>query len=356
MRPTSSDNRSTHSRFRNPRWLTVTGALVAGMLLVTAAGCSKGNASGAESPSGSESASATATSTSSASTPPRVITSLDDIHVSGDFNQTPTVTADWPLKVDETMSKVLINGTGAAVASDSTVEINYLGIDATTGKTFDSSFSRGSTTSFSLAQVISGFSKGLDGKHVGDRVLLAITGADGYDSAGGSTQAGISVGDTLVFVVDIDSVQLTQPSGETVTPPAGLPAVGGDINNPTISFPADAKAPSDLVIQPLIKGTGKKVSAGDTITVNNLGVEWGNGRVISTTYNNGNPSPVSGALSSTLEGWQKGLVDQTVGSRVLLIVPGSMAYPNGNSTPSVSAGTTLVFVVDILFTQPASAS
>ncbi len=351
MRLNSSRKLSTNSHSRNSRLLAVTGVLLVPVLLVGATGCGKGKASGA---STSASPTSTATSTASASVPPRVITSLDDITVTGGAGETPTVTADWPLKVNDTMSKVLIDGTGAQLSSDSTVEINYVGIDARTGATFDSSFSRGSTTSFGLSQVIAGFSKGLNGKHVGDRVLLAISGADGYDSAGGASSAGIEVGDTLVFVVDVVSVQLTEPSGATVTPPGGLPTVSGDINNPSISFPADAKEPTSLVIQPLITGTGKKVAAGDTVTVNYLGVEWGNGRVVGTTFADGKPTPQSGALTATMEGWQKGLVDQTVGSRVLLVVPGSMAYPAGNATPSIAAGTTLVYVVDILFTQTAA--
>ncbi|SER63788.1 peptidylprolyl isomerase [Propionibacterium cyclohexanicum] len=323
------------------------------VVLIAAAGCSKNSSARAQA-TASPSSTATASSTASASVAPRIISSLDAITVSGAPGAAPTVSAEWPLAVKETMSKVITPGTGAVVTSSSTVEVNYLGIDARTGATFDSSFSRGKTTSFGLSQVIAGFSKGLDGKHVGDRVLLAVSGPDGYDSAGGAASAGINVGDTLVFVVDIVSVQLTQPAGSPVTPPAGLPTVSGDINNPAISFPPDAKEPTDLVVQPLIAGTGKKVSAGDTVTVNYLGVEWGSGRVIGTTYADGKPAPQTGALTGTIEGWQKGLVNQTVGSRVLLVVPGSLAYPAGNATPSIAPGKTLVFVVDILFTQPAS--
>jgi peptidylprolyl isomerase len=47
-------------------------------------------------------------------------------------------------------------------------------------------------------------------------------------------------------------------------------------------------------------------------------------------------------------------VGQTVGSRVMLIVPPAMAYPDGNATPSIAKNETLVYVVDILFAAPAS--
>ena len=47
----------------------------------------------------------------------------------------------------------------------------------------------------------------------------------------------------------------------------------------------------------------------------------------------------------------KGLTGQTVGSRVLLVIPPADGYPDGNPTPSVAPDETLVMVVDLLFTQ-----
>ncbi len=48
----------------------------------------------------------------------------------------------------------------------------------------------------------------------------------------------------------------------------------------------------------------------------------------------------------------KGLTGQTVGSRVLLIVPPADGYPDGNASPKIEKGTTLVLVVDLLFAAP----
>jgi peptidylprolyl isomerase len=47
----------------------------------------------------------------------------------------------------------------------------------------------------------------------------------------------------------------------------------------------------------------------------------------------------------------KGLEGQTVGSRVLLVISPADGYPDGNATPSIKPGETLVMVVDLLFTQ-----
>ena len=45
---------------------------------------------------------------------------------------------------------------------------------------------------------------------------------------------------------------------------------------------------------------------------------------------------------------QKGLVGQTVGSRVLLVIPPADGYPDGNDQPKIEKGQTLVMVVDLL--------
>jgi peptidylprolyl isomerase len=102
--------------------------------------------------------------------------------------------------------KTLIKGTGAPIAKGQEVVTQYVGVLWRTGKTFDSSWTRGAPFGFQLdatpAQIIPGWDKGLVGVPVGSRVLLVIPPADGYGKSGNSS-AGIKGTDTLVFVVDI---------------------------------------------------------------------------------------------------------------------------------------------------------
>ncbi|MEW3744876.1 hypothetical protein QOZ75_29820, partial [Pseudomonas aeruginosa] len=72
-----------------------------------------------------------------------------------------------------------------------------------------------------------------------------------YDASGGNEQAGIQVGDTLIFVVDVVGVPLTGPEGEAVSPKKGLPTVSGPKDKPSISVPK-SKPLTELVVQPLI--------------------------------------------------------------------------------------------------------
>ncbi len=253
-----------------------------------------------------------------------------------------------PWAIDKSQARVILPGTGAEITTSSMVEINYHGVDGRTGKVFDESYTAGKTVAFPLTGVIPGFATTLKGQKVGSRVLLAITGPDGYDQSGGAPDVGIEVGDTLLFVVDIVSATLPGPVGTPVTPAAGLPTVSGELAKPEVSVNSKATPPSSLVVQPLITGAGRKLTETDAIQVNYVEVAWSTGQVVKQTYGY---QPVTGSFDTAVPGWKKGLVGQTVGSRVMLIVPPADAYPTGNRKIGVKEGETMVYVVDILFAQ-----
>ncbi|MEU3605035.1 FKBP-type peptidyl-prolyl cis-trans isomerase [Streptomyces sp. NPDC035033] len=105
--------------------------------------------------------------------------------------------ADAPTKL---VSNYVIEGKGEAVKSTDTLTVQYQGVLWKDGKKFDSSYDRGAPATFQLAGVIPGWSKGLEGKKVGSRVLLVVPPADGY---GDQAQGPIPAKSTLVFTVDI---------------------------------------------------------------------------------------------------------------------------------------------------------
>jgi peptidylprolyl isomerase len=315
-------------------------------------------ACGEDEPSSTASTSAAPSSSPTPSTPstpsptpspkPKVAasTNLDKVKVTGAYGKAPKVTVKAPWAIDKTRSKVLkANQSGATILAGQTIEVNYAGYNGRTGKKFDDSYSRGATAAFNIDQVVPGFKKGLVGQHQGSRVLMAMPGPDGYDASGGNPQADIQVGDTLIFVVDVVTVQLTGPAGSKVTPKPGLPTVTDNEGNPEITIPK-SDPPAKLQIQPLIKGTGRKVGAEDTVTIDYKWATWSDGKVVEQTYDS---KPADSPLSSLLPGIVKGLTGQTVGSRVLLVIPPAEGYPEGNESPKINKGETLVFVVDVLF-------
>ena len=138
---------------------------------------------------------------------------------------------------------------------------------------------------------------------------------------------------------------LDRPEGETVSPPAGLPTVkDNDKGIPEISVEG-AAAPTALVSQDLIKGNGPEVKESDTLTVNYVGATLTDGKVFDSSFDRGEKATFP--LTGVIQGWTQGLTGKTVGSRVLLVIPKALAYPDATAASGQPEGD-LVFVVDIL--------
>jgi peptidylprolyl isomerase len=102
----------------------------------------------------------------------------------------------------ELVAQYVIEGDGEELSADSTVLVQYKGVQWSNGKEFDSTYGRKALTSFSLQQVVKGWSQGLTGKKVGSRVLIVVPPDLGYGD-NPPQGSGIEKGATLVFTVDI---------------------------------------------------------------------------------------------------------------------------------------------------------
>jgi peptidylprolyl isomerase len=92
-------------------------------------------------------------------------------------------------------------GTGPVVKAGATLTVNYIGVACSTGKIFDSSYSRGTPATFPLSGIILGWQKGVPGMRVGGVRLLAIPPQDAYGTAGSPPV--IAPDETLWFVVTV---------------------------------------------------------------------------------------------------------------------------------------------------------
>jgi peptidylprolyl isomerase len=70
--------------------------------------------------------------------------------------------------------------------------------------------------------------------------------------------------------------------------------------------------------------------------------------VFDSSWESGSPATFEIGTGAVIPGWDEGLVDQTVGSQVLLVIPPAKGYPKGSPDGSIKPTDTLVFVVDIL--------
>ncbi len=331
-----------------PRTRVALATAVAAVLALTACGSAESEATpepSAPTP-GDSSTSSTSPSPGESSAAPlpegEPATDLSAISVTD--TDTPEVSVPAPWRVASTQTQVLRPPTSEqTVGEDANVTINYVGVNGRTGDAFDSSYGKGTPASFGLANTIPGFQKGLVGQKVGSRVLIGMTGEDGY--AQGNSNAGIQAGDSLIFVVDILSASFPEPTGETVTPAEGLPTVTAGENGPELTVPDGLNADT-LKVQPLIKGPGKAIAEDSTISVKYRA--WGakTGKLIYDAW-----KPQQGALAGLIQGWKTGLPGQTAGSRVMLVVPAAESFPNGDPKNGLENGEGLVYVIDIVDVQ-----
>jgi FKBP-type peptidyl-prolyl cis-trans isomerase len=107
-------------------------------------------------------------------------------------------------------------------------------------------------------------------------------------------------------------------------------------------------APTKLVVKDLIPGTGKTVSAGQTVTVNYVGVLYKTGKEFDSSWKRNQPFTTALSASSVIPGWVQGIAGMRVGGRRELIIPPKLGYGAAGSPPTIPANSTLIFVVDLL--------
>lgn len=99
--------------------------------------------------------------------------------------------------------KVLASGTGKSPGATSSVTVHYTG-KLLDGSVFDSSVQRGQPATFSLNQVISGWTEGLQLMKEGDKFIFYIPYNLGYGERGSGAQ--IPPYSTLIFEVELIKV------------------------------------------------------------------------------------------------------------------------------------------------------
>lgn len=103
--------------------------------------------------------------------------------------------------------------------------------------------------------------------------------------------------------------------------------------------------PSGIQYKILTKGTGKKPTAKDTVSVNYRGTLI-DGKEFDSSYSRGQPAtfPVSGVI----KGWQDILPMMPVGSKWQIFVPSDLAYAERGAGPEIGPNSTLIFEIELL--------
>ncbi len=175
--------------------------------------------------------------------------------------------------------------------------------------------------------------------------LLVAALLAGCGSGGSST---ITVGnENKADSALLKSSSKTEPS-ETSSNEAKTPTSGPLSKKPVVT-PPPPPAPKKEVIKDLIVGTGAEAKAGQTVTMNYVGVDFKSGKEFDSSWKRNEPFSFTLGKKSVIPGWEKGIPGMKVGGRRELVIPPALGYGTAGSG-SIPPNETLVFVVDLLGT------
>lgn len=276
------------------------------------------------------------------------------VKVSGDFRKRPDVTFPKGGPKSSFAEQTVISGHGTSVGDGDLVIADYAGYvwNSSGNKLIGTSFMGDSPSAFPTWSLVPGLRKALLGRQVGSRVVALVPPADGYGSQG-SPQLQIGGGDSLLYVLDVVAALpktaaaggKSEPLDDPTLPQVGTAQPG---QAPPVAIPHSAP-PKDLQVRVLIKGSGPQVKSGQTLAVQYTGYLWRTGQSFDSSYAAGHVFSTVIGVKQVVQGWDDGLIGQSVGSRVLLVVPPKMGYGDqGLSQSGIRGDDTLVYVVDII--------
>jgi peptidylprolyl isomerase len=149
------------------------------------------------------------------------------------------------------------------------------------------------------------------------------------------------------------------PASGSQAPAAATPDAAGFVNalaaeisddtkaKPQIPVPAGA-APAELVKRDIVRGTGTRAKQGDQVRVQYVGTSYSTGQEFDSSWTRGDPFGFRLGDGQVIAGWDQGVAGMREGGRRLLVIPPDLGYGDQGSPPTIAAGETLLFVVDLV--------
>ncbi|MER7680982.1 MULTISPECIES: FKBP-type peptidyl-prolyl cis-trans isomerase, partial [unclassified Streptomyces] len=120
-----------------------------------------------------------------------------------------------------------------------------------------------------------------------------------------------------------------------------------ELAKPEIDFPG-GEAPADLQIKDIRVGDGAEAKAGAVVEVHYVGVTFATGEEFDASWNRGQTFRFPLGAGRVIKGWDQGVEGMRVGGRREITIPPHLAYGDQSPSPLIPAGSTLIFVVDLL--------
>lgn len=278
----------------------------------------------------------------------------ESVTVEGDFGESLELTSDTPITVKESERTVLIEGKGEEIDPEQDV---FLVLNVFNGN--DGSLVEHNRAPLNNSEGYAAWvAETLNCAKIGDRVALVVPSQTVFGAENAAED------ESLIIVSDVEGPALEQAEGKDVALPEGTPEVKiAEDGEPTITIPKGLDAPKKLEVHTMVEGEGAVIEAGDEVFVHYKGIIWRTGEDFDSSWSRGAYINFNAADSSeaaelgvggVIGGFRDALVGQTVGSRVMSIVPAEDGGYGGDGLVEQGhkADDVMVFVLDILEMNP----
>jgi peptidylprolyl isomerase len=146
-----------------------------------------------------------------------------------------------------------------------------------------------------------------------------------------------------------ESTETTQAStveSTESTAPAKKAKPEANKTKPKVTVP-NGPPPKQLEIKEIEEGSGATAKAGDTVSVQYVGVGYESGEEFDASWGR-EPFTFQLGAGMVIPGWDQGVEGMKVGGRRELIIPPELAYGATGSPPAIGPNETLIFVIDLL--------
>ncbi|MDN4473131.1 FKBP-type peptidyl-prolyl cis-trans isomerase [Demequina zhanjiangensis] len=253
---------------------------------------------------------------------------ISTITVGIDDSGTPTLDFERGLNWETTQTEVMLEGDGERLQDGQPLLLDMYGESLEDGSRVTNSY-QGLARSFLLAPELLGedLYEALLDVRVGTRVLhVSPAPEDNPDSE-----------PPIVLVIDVLPMHAV---GAEAEPREDFPTVRRAADGaPTVTIPEDLEPPADVQVATLVQGTGQQVREGDLVLVNYTMLSWDGTELDSSWPEEIAPLTVEVGSGESIEAIEVGLLDQTLGSQIVILSPATSAYPDQGP---------VVLVVDIL--------
>jgi FKBP-type peptidyl-prolyl cis-trans isomerase len=120
-----------------------------------------------------------------------------------------------------------------------------------------------------------------------------------------------------------------------------------ELTKPSVEV-LEGDAPPELTIRDLVAGEGPEAQPGRVVQVHYVGVTFASGREFDSSWERDQPFKFAVGGGRAIKGLDRGVRGMKVGGRREIIVPPRLGYGRESPSPLIPAGSTLIFVVDLL--------